>query len=54
MINKYLSGHTSELAQDAIQAFDVILRHQASTTMVQGGRNFFNPEQKNAKDIGTS
>lgn len=53
MINKYLSGHTSELAQDAIQAFDVILRHQASTTMVQGGRNFFNPEQKNAKDIGS-
>lgn len=53
-INKYLSGHTSDLRQEAIQAFDVVLRHQASTTMVQCGRNFFSPEKnQNAKDIGS-
>jgi len=53
-INKYLSGHTSDLRQEAIQAFDVVLRHQASTTMVQCGRNFFSPEKnENAKDIGS-
>lgn len=52
-VNKYLSGHTMDLRQDAIQAFDVVLRHQAGMTMVQCGRNFFSPNQQNAKDIGS-
>jgi len=51
-INKYLSGHKTEYAREQIQAFDVILRHQASNTMILNGRNFFAPGQQ-GKDLGS-
>ena len=51
-INKYLSGHKMEYAREQIQAFDVILRHQASNTMIINGRNFFAPGQQ-GKDLGS-
>lgn len=52
-INKFLSGHSSDLPQEVIQALDVVLRHSASTKFVQCGRNFFSPNQPNSADIGS-
>ena len=51
-INKYLSGHKTDYAREQIQAFDVILRHQASNSMIINGRNFFAPGQQ-GKDLGS-
>ena len=51
-INEYLSGHTATIKQEQIQAYDVILRHTASTKMICHGRNFFDPDSAGQKDLG--
>jgi len=52
-INSYLAGHTLTLKNEQIQAYDVILRHQASTKMICHGRNFFDPASAGKKDLGS-